>query len=70
MNFEAKVNGETKEFRVNLKNNEIVSLFIDDEKIPKEEYGKYSDIINKRVKEHEAAMIQHEIDMKKHALRI
>lgn len=64
--FEAEDNGKTNEYRVTIKNGEITSLFVNDEKIPEQDYGKYKTLIDKKVKEHEAAMAKHEIEMKEH----
>jgi beta-lactamase regulating signal transducer with metallopeptidase domain len=64
--FNAEDNGKTNEYRVTIKNGAITSLKVNGEKIPKEDYGKYKTLIDKKVKEHEEAMAKHEIEMKQH----
>jgi bla regulator protein blaR1 len=66
LNFDENENGVEKRYRVTLKNGKITSLSVDGEVIPKEDYGKYEPRINKKIKEHEAAMKQHGIEMKQH----
>jgi bla regulator protein blaR1 len=66
--FEKEVNGDTKEFRVRVKDGKITSLFIDDEKATKEEIVKYQPMIIEMIKKHEAEMAKHEENMKKHEL--
>lgn len=66
MIFKAEDNGKTNEYRVTIKNGAITSLFVNDEKVAKEDYGKYKTLIDKKVKEHEAAMAKHEIEMQQH----
>jgi len=70
MDFNVKENGKDNKYRVKLENEEIVSLSINGKAVPKEEYGKYKNMIAKRVAEHKAEMAQHEIEMKKHEVEM
>ena len=64
--FESEVDGETKEFRAYYEDWELVSLFVNDEKVSEEEFDKYLPMLNEIIEQHEKNMTQHDEEMKQH----
>lgn len=65
--FTRTENGEEIEYRAKLKDGKLVTLYRDDEKVTEKDFGKYKDMIEEKVREHEANMKKHEENMKVHA---
>lgn len=64
--FESEIDGETKEFQAYYEDWELVSLFVNDEKVSEEEFEKYMPMLNEIIEQHEKDMTQHDEEIKKH----